>query len=237
MPSVPLPDPGPDSEEPDGFVLLPGSGEADPGEFGPEQGLFITLPAEQLTLAGFAQNGESDTMTPGGLLSAVVDTVAGDDGSGLALCSDDQLAGIISAARRLESRAAWTLMAAMAEFARRRPGAGLGGPDPGGSGGPGPGGTSSAAGTQAEFAADELAFQLHLTPVSAASHIRQATAVSSRLPATFAALHAGRVHPVHVWIIEDETSILTPEDAAKADEVLAQLAPGDDVRPAAVCRA
>jgi hypothetical protein len=168
----------------------------------------VSLPAEQLTLAGFAQGNESDTMAPGGLL-AVVQTVTGEDGSGLALCSDDQLAGIISAARRLESRAAWTLMAALAEFAARRPAdTGLGG------GGP------------AEFAADELACELHVTPLSAAGQIRQATAVTTRLPRTFAALHAGRIHPVHVWIIEDETSILSPGDAARADEILAQLAPG-----------
>jgi hypothetical protein len=39
-------------------------------------------------------------MTPGPLLAAVVDTVTGEDGSGLAGCSDDQLMGIISAAGR-----------------------------------------------------------------------------------------------------------------------------------------
>jgi hypothetical protein len=66
-----------------------------------------------------------DTMAPGALLATVVDTVAGPDGSGLAGCSDDQLMGIISAARRLESRIAWTVMAAIREFARR---AGGGGP-------------------------------------------------------------------------------------------------------------
>ena len=173
------------------------------------QGLYITLPPEQLTLTGFAQNGESDTMAPGGLLATVVQTVTGEDGSGLAQCSDDQLVGIISAARRLESRATWTLMAAMAEFASRRTAQ-----------------TSPGGGTPAEFAADELACELHLTPLSAANQIRQATAVSTRLPKTFAALHAGLIHPVHVWIIEDETSILSAGDAARADEILAQLAPG-----------
>jgi hypothetical protein len=38
---------------------------------------------------------------------------------GLAGYSDDQLMGIISAARRQESRDAWTVMAAIGEFARR----------------------------------------------------------------------------------------------------------------------
>jgi hypothetical protein len=100
-------------------------------------------------------------------------------------------------------------MAAVAEFAARRPA------------GNGPGG-----GGAAEFAADELACELRLTPASAGSQIRQSTAVTTRLPKTSAALHAGLIHPVHVWIIEDETGILTPQDAARADEILAQLAPG-----------
>ena len=37
----------------------------------------MCLPAEELTLAGFAQNGQSDTMAPGPLLATVVDTVTG----------------------------------------------------------------------------------------------------------------------------------------------------------------
>ncbi len=103
MPPDPIPDRGPD-EEPDGSSL---SGEDwdGPAEQGVEQGLFVCLPAEQLTLAGFAQGGEADTMAPGPLLATVVHTVTGQDGAGLAGCSDDQLIGIISAARRMESRA------------------------------------------------------------------------------------------------------------------------------------
>ena len=47
-----------------------------------QQGLYVCLPAEQLTLVGFAQGGEADTMAPGPLLAAVVHTVTGQDGSG-----------------------------------------------------------------------------------------------------------------------------------------------------------
>jgi hypothetical protein len=43
MPPATFPDPGPDDAEPDG---RPPGGDAP----GPEQGLYITLPAEQLTL-------------------------------------------------------------------------------------------------------------------------------------------------------------------------------------------
>src|ERR1700739_2735643 len=122
MPREPFPDRSPDDPEPDG------SGWRRPGDTGPpsdsqptEQGLFVCLPAEELTLEGFAQHGRSDTMAPGALLATLLDTIVGDGGSGLAGLGDDQLIGIISAARRMESRTAWTLMAALAELARRRP--------------------------------------------------------------------------------------------------------------------
>ncbi len=76
MPQDLFPDPGPD-EEPDGFPLPAGDGD------GAEQGLFVCLPAEQLTLARFAQDGEADTMAPGPLLATIVDAVTGPDGAGL----------------------------------------------------------------------------------------------------------------------------------------------------------
>src|SRR5579862_9992360 len=128
---------GQDGEEPEGYQPLP-SGGNEPEDTGrlpedgrqapdddwasvSEQGLFVCLPAEELTLEGFAQDGRSDTMTPGALLATLLDAILGEDGSGLAGLGDDQLIGIVSAARRMESRAAWTLMAALAELARRRP--------------------------------------------------------------------------------------------------------------------
>jgi hypothetical protein len=55
-------------------------------------------------------------MPPGPLLTSVVHAPAGETAEGLAALSDDQLIGIIST-RRLESRIAWTQLAAMAEFA------------------------------------------------------------------------------------------------------------------------
>ncbi len=51
-----------------------------------------------------------------------------------------------------------------------------------------------------------------------------AQAVAERLPRCFAALGAGRIHPVHLRIIEEETSILSAGDAARADAELAELA-------------
>ena len=198
MPQDLFPDPGPDPDdaEPDGF---PPAEDAP----GPDQGLYITLPAEQLTLAGFSQGGASDTMAPGPLLATVVHTVTGEDGSGLAGCSDDQLMGIISAARRQQSRDEWTVMAAIGEFARR-----------------------AGTGVEGEFAADELAAELHMSQQSAAGQMDFATEVAKRLPQTFAALAAGQIHPIHLRIIEDETRFLSDADAAKADAFLAGAAPG-----------
>jgi hypothetical protein len=103
MPQDPFPQPGPDAEEPGCFALPPaaaGAGAGDDGEGLTGQGLYVCLPPEQLTLAGFAQNGEADTMAPGPLLATILDTVTGSDGCGLAGCSDEQLMGIISAAGR-----------------------------------------------------------------------------------------------------------------------------------------
>jgi Domain of unknown function (DUF222) len=210
MPQHPFPDPGPGSEEPDSSPLPPAAeedgpeGEREDGDGPAGQGLYVCLPAEQVTLAGFAQGGQADTMTPGPLLGTVVHTVTGPDGQGLAGCSDDQLLGIISAARRLEARAAWTELAAITAYAARHAGSR----------------------PADEFAPVELGFELHLTPQSAAEQMDYASAVARRLPQTFAALAAGQIHPVHLRIIEDETSILSDTDAARADQVLAGTVPG-----------
>jgi len=75
-----------------------------------------------------------------------------------------------------------------------------------------------------EFAAEELAPDLHLTWQSAAGQIVYACTVAARLPVTFAALRAGQIHPVHVRIIEDETAYLSDQYIAEADEKLAEAA-------------
>ena len=61
----PFPEPGPDNGEPAGSPLpaAEGAGPDDDGD-GLGQGLYVCLPAEQLTLAGFAQHGEADIMAP-----------------------------------------------------------------------------------------------------------------------------------------------------------------------------
>jgi len=186
-------------DEPQGSGL---AGERDgdswAGEEGAQQGLYVTLPAEELTLEGFAAGGRADTMAPGPLLAVILGAIAGEDGQGLAGLSDDQLIGFLSGTRRMESQIAWAKMAALAEFASRP--------------------------RRQDFAADEVASAFNLTWLSAAREIEYARTVTRRLPVTFAALAAGRVHPVHVKIIEEVTSILSDDDAAAADEKLAEAA-------------
>jgi Domain of unknown function (DUF222) len=191
----PFPDPGEDDKEPD-------SSPPPDGAIGPQQGLFLCLPAGQFDPGQFGQSGPAADMTPGPMLATVMDLIAGEGGSGLAGLSDDQLIGVIAAARRMESRAAWYSMAAIREFAARAAGQG----------------------PRGEFAADELASELNLTWQSAAGQMGYARDVAERLPRTFAALAEGRLHPVHVKIVEEETRILSAEDAAKADAELAEAA-------------
>src|SRR6266702_1187904 len=175
-----------------------GSGLPGDAEEGIQQGLYVTLPAEELTLDGFAEDGRADTMAPGPLLAMVLGAVAGDDGEGLAGLSDDQLIGFLSGTRRMESRMAWAKMAALAELASRP--------------------------RRQDFAADEVAAAFNVTWLSAAGETDYARTVKRRLPVTFAALGAGKLHPVHVKIIEEVTGILSDEDAAIADEELAKAA-------------
>ena len=125
-----------------------------------QQGLYVTLPAEELTLEGFAAGGRADTMAPGPLLAMVLGAVAGEDGEGLAGLSDDQLIGFLSGTRRMESRMAWARMAALAEFASRP--------------------------RRQDFASDEVASAFGLTWLSAAREIDYACTVARRLPVTFA---------------------------------------------------
>ena len=79
---------------------------------------------------------------------------------------------------------------------------------------------------EGEFAADELAAELHMSQQSAAGQMDFATEVARRLPQIFAALGAGQIHPVHLRIIEEATRFLSDADAAKADAFLAAAAPG-----------
>jgi len=98
MPQDLFSDPGPDGEEPGSSPRPPAAGGGpEDGWGGPAgQGLYVCLPAGEITLEGFAQGGRADTMAPGPLLATIVDAVTGEDAKGLAGCSDDQLMGMLS---------------------------------------------------------------------------------------------------------------------------------------------
>src|SRR5579859_1723932 len=172
------------------------------GDIGAEQGLFLCLPAGNFDPDQFAQSGPAADMAPGPMLGTIMDVAAGEDGSGLPSMSYDQLIGFVAAARRQQSRYAWAEMAAMREFAAR----------------------AAKQGPRGAFAADELASELNLSWQSAAGQMGYASEVAERLPQTFAALGAGRLDPFKVRIIDEETRILSAEDAVKADAELAEAA-------------
>ena len=85
MPREPFPDRSPDDPEPDRSGWRRADDRGPPSDSQAcEQGLFVCLPAEEITLEGFAQNGRSDTMAPGPLLATILETVTGQPGPVLA---------------------------------------------------------------------------------------------------------------------------------------------------------
>jgi hypothetical protein len=121
---------------------------------------------------GFASGSALDTLSPGPVLAAALDDTFT---SGLDALPDDELAGVILAARRCESRATAQLLAAVGELGRRR--------------------QASGDRRQEEFIDTELALLLTLTRRSAGTVLGFADGLA-QLPATAAALAAGRIHRV-----------------------------------------
>jgi hypothetical protein len=162
--------------------------------------------------AAFGQDQAADVLRPGPILAALTEQAVED----LAVLTDDQLTGALSAARRLENRAAYLQTVVIAEYARRRdvqreeararkvpphrrPG---------------------------QFPGEELAIELVSTARYADERIWEATDLATRLPRTLAAMAAGTVDTIRAHIIWSYTWALTAQDAAHADEVLAAAAPG-----------
>src|SRR6266536_2039450 len=122
---------------------------------------------------GFAAGGLLDTMEPGPVLAAFAEDVI--DG-GLPAISDDELARVMGAARRLASRAAAIELAAVADLAARRAAAARATGDWRGH----------------RHVGDEIAATLRLTCRAADKLLDLATG-GTRLPAVAAALAAGRI--------------------------------------------
>jgi hypothetical protein len=143
---------------------------------------------------GWAAGGPLDIMEPGPVLAGFADDAVGD---GLAALNDDELIGVMCAARRLASRAAGIELAAIAGLNGRR--------------------EAHAAAVrdrrQAEHVADELAVVLTLTCRAADKLLDLATGVT-RLPAVTGALAAGQIDLPKADIYALELAGLGDEPAA-----------------------
>ncbi|TVZ00362.1 hypothetical protein EAS64_37635 [Trebonia kvetii] len=152
--------------------------------------------------AAFGEDRAADVLRPGPVLSALTEQAVSD----LPSLSDDQLIGALSAARRLENRAAYLQAVAIAEFARRReiqreearsrkvpphrrPG---------------------------QFPGDELAAELVCTVHYADERIWEATDLATRLPRTLAGMAGGTIDAVRASIIWSYTWALTLLDAEES---------------------
>jgi hypothetical protein len=168
----------------------------------------------------FGQDGAADVLPPGLLLAELTAEAASSPGS----LSDDELVGVLHAARRLANHAGWQQTVVIAEFARRRQAAFE---------------AAKAAGIpvgcrDGEFPGEELAMELVTTRGDAGARIDAAVELATRLPATLAAMEAGAVDPARAAAIAFHTSGMSDADAAYADEVLAAAAP--DKRPDQLAR-
>jgi Domain of unknown function (DUF222) len=143
---------------------------------------------------------------PGPQLAQILRTAAGQDGTGLDALTDGQLLDVICGGRQMQAWATWVELTAMAAYASRHP-AGKGDP-----------------GLFARGAADEIGFAIRMGWMGAADRMSLGRAFARRLPETFAGLRDGRLDLAHARIIEDYTSVLSDEDAAEADKILAAAA-------------
>jgi hypothetical protein len=162
--------------------------------------------------AGFAQHQAADVMPPGPVLGALTSQAVEDVRS----LGDDELLGVVSAARRQQARAEYEELAAVAEFTRRREAqyeaSGARGDKP--------------RQRDGEFAAEELGIELNCSHYTAGHRMELADGLARRLPATFAGMAAGTIDGYKAKIIYEFTRFLTDEQAAEADKILAAAAPG-----------
>jgi hypothetical protein len=160
----------------------------------------------------FAQEQVADALPPGPLLAVLADSAA----AGVTGLSDEAVLGMMSAARRLAARAEYLELTAVAAFTARRQAqlaASTGRKDPRGQ-------------RAGEFADAELGMHLLISGRRAGDRMDQATALTTRLPCTYAGLGAGTVSPDNAYTIWFYTRFLSDADAAEADAVLAAAAPG-----------
>jgi hypothetical protein len=174
----------------------------------------------QRVSAAFDQGGAADTLRPGPVLAVLT----GQASSRVGRLSDDELTGVLQAARRLACLAEYQQTLAVAELARRREReyeAAFAAGKPAGC-------------REGEFPGEELAIELTETRAYAGLRIDTATELTARLPRTLAGMAGGSIDLGRAMTIASVTRSLSDADAAYADEVLAAAAP--DKRPDQLAR-
>ncbi|HEY6280095.1 MAG TPA: HNH endonuclease signature motif containing protein [Streptosporangiaceae bacterium] len=175
------------------------------------------LPRELGDGCGFAAGGVADTLPPGPVLAGFADDAWA---AGLSRLSDDELIGVLGAARRLASWSAAMELAAVADLAVRRGAGARASASPGASAA-----ETTAANSAAEHIGDEIAAALTLTSRAADALLDLALAMD-RLPATLAALGSGRIDRYKASVIADEITGLRDEHAAEVERQILDHAPG-----------
>jgi hypothetical protein len=164
--------------------------------------------AEQAASAAaeFTQGAAADTMAPGPLLAAFAHDAAGPGAEDVTGLTDNQLAGMIGAGRRLASWGSSLQIAATAELAgRRRTG------DPA---------AIRCGQATSEFAADEVACELKMTRPAAEEYMGFSISLRRRLAATFTALTAGIIDDYRAKVITDAVAFLSDEDALRVEAMI-----------------
>jgi hypothetical protein len=177
-------------------------------ETGPESGpeALPGLTSRRWGTSGFGVGGLTDAIPPGSVLAGLA---ADKQEEGLAGATDDELAGLMIAWRRIGSWAAAGELAAVAELDRRRA-------------------AQVAAGADAHLAEhvpDEVAMVLTLTS-RAADRLTDFAVRLARLPQTRAALHAGDIDVPKALVIIDELAGLDGPHAARVEACVIGRAPG-----------
>jgi hypothetical protein len=171
----------------------------------------------EIPVLGFGPGEAGESMPPGVSLGMLAEHAV--CGGGLGVMPDDEVVGLIGAARRLRCRAEWLELQGTREFARRRWESGATA-------------VRDASGrwlfknSAAEQAADELAFHLADSRAQAEDRMELSIALRDRLPRLDALQAAGRLDERRLQAVADITAGLTLEQARQVDELLAPDAPG-----------
>ena len=84
--------------------------------------------------------------------------------------------------------------------------------------------------TNIDYAADEVAAELHLTPLAAARRMGVAVALAEQLPDTVSALERGELDLQKASTIAEHTRVLNPAKTAVVESAVLKFAPGRTVR-------